>query len=435
MNRSLRREFFTFVFLNILGQMAYSCYTMADTFFVAAKLGTDGLTALNLAFPVFCLMNGLGLLVGMGGGTRYAICRSRELPEQGNRAFSCAAILAAAFSCIFLLTGIFFSQELVRFLGADGHMFAMTHSYLQVMLLFAPAFFASNLPQCFIRNDGNPSLATAAMITGCACNILLDYVFVFPLDMGIFGAILATGLSPVISLLVMSPYLLHRKNRFHFVKPCQLTQNVQTILSGGFPSFLSEATSGVVMFLFNALILPLAGNVGVAAFGVVSCISLVVIAVYTGLSQGIQPLLSRYHGAKEPENVKSVFRYAVFTAGALSLLMYGVICFGAHGITALFDREGDPILAELAVRGLRLYFLACPFVGFHLMLATRLAATEHPVPARWLSLMRGCLVLIPVAMIMACQWKMTGVWLAYPVTECIVFLLVTFFRKHMLALE
>ena len=157
-NTSIFKVFLKYVSLNILGQMAYSCYTLADTFFVSASLGANGLTALNLAFPVFCLINGTGLMIGMGGGTRYSILKSRGEDDRANRVFTNAVYLVAFFSALFATAGLLFSGTIVRLLGADDTVFAMTNTYLRVMLLFAPAFLSNNLLQCFVRNDGRPSL-------------------------------------------------------------------------------------------------------------------------------------------------------------------------------------------------------------------------------------------------------------------------------------
>lgn len=174
---NILKDFLRYVSLNILGQMAYSCYTMADTFFVSAKLGSVGLTALNLAFPIFCLMNGIGMMIGIGAGTRYSLAKSRGEKELGNKIFTNAFYMVVAFASLFFLAGILFSGTLVRLLGADDSMFALTNTYLQVMLLFAPAFFLNNLLQCFVRNDGCPGLSMAAMISGSLSNVILDYVF------------------------------------------------------------------------------------------------------------------------------------------------------------------------------------------------------------------------------------------------------------------
>ena len=290
-NQSVFRDFSKYVSLNIFGQMAFSCYTLADTFFVAAKLGANGLTALNLAFPVFCLINGTGLMLGMGGGTRYSICKSRNKENEANQIFTNAICLVLAFSALLVFAGASFSECIVSFLGADDSVFAMTNEYLKVMMLFTPAFLTNNLLQCFVRNDGNPSLSTIAMITGSMSNVVLDYIFIFPLNMGIFGAIFATGLAPIISIIVLSPYFIKKKNKFHLVMTAPCRKYLAEIISNGASPFLTEFTSGIVMFLFNFIILRIAGNIGVAAFGVITVISLVVVSVFTGLSQGIQPII------------------------------------------------------------------------------------------------------------------------------------------------
>lgn len=419
-NKAVFKDFSRYVSLSVLGQIALSCYTLADTFFVSAKLGANGLTALNLAFPIFCIINGIGLMIGMGGGTRYSIYRSREESDKANLVFTNALYIAAMFACVFVSAGIFFSRHIVRFLGADETIIETTNTYAKVMLLFTPAFLLNNLLQCFIRNDGKPSLSMVAMITGSLSNVLLDYIFIFPLDMGIFGAIFATGLAPIISICVLSPYLIKRRNKFHFVKSKLNGICVKEILSSGFSPFLTEATSGVVMFLFNYIILRIAGNIGVAAFGVISVISLVIIAVYTGLSQGAQPVMSSNHGAKNSGNVKIVLKYSLITMLILSGVIYAAIFFGASGLTAIFNSEKNQTLQSLAETGLKLYFIACPFIGFNIVLATYFISTEKPLYAQIISLSRGFIVLMPVAFLLSSLFKMTGVWCAYPMSECIV---------------
>lgn len=392
---------------------------MADTFFVSADLGTKGLTALNLAFPMFCLMNGIGLMIGMGGGTCYSLARSRRETQRANQIFTNAAYLTFTASALFFFVGVFLSESLVRILGADDTMFALTNTYLKVMLLFAPAFFTNNLLQCFVRNDGNPALSMAAMITGSISNVILDYIFIFPLGMGIFGSIFATGLSPIISIIVLSPYFLKGKNHFHFIRKFSL-QRVSNIVSNGIPPLVTEVSSGVVMFLFNFIILRLNGNTGVAAFGIVSVISLVVIAIYTGLSQGIQPILSLNHGAGNKENVNTIRTYALTTALLLSVVLYSILFFGADPIALVFNSEKDMLLQALAIPGIRLYFLACPFIGFNLVTATYLISTEHPRPAQIISVSRGILILIPMAFLLSAIFGLTGVWCSYPLTEASV---------------
>ena len=422
-NKNIFREFLKYVSLNILGQIAYSCYTLADTFFISADLGTNGLAALNLAFPVFCLINGTGLMIGMGGGTNYSLLKSRKEHGQANNVFTNAVYLVIGFSILFVLTGAFLSGRIVRILGADETIFPMTNTYLRVMLLFSPAFLINNLLQCFVRNDGKPSLSMAAMIAGSLSNVVLDYIFIFPLKMGIFGAILATGMAPVVSIIVLSPYLIRRNNQFHLTKCTPAVKRMAIVASSGIPSFVTEASSGVVMLVFNFIILRLEGNVGVAAYGVVAAISLVVVAMYTGLSQGIQQIISRNYGQKNVYNVKALLRYALITMLLLSGIIYTIIFSCASPIVNVFNNEQNLSLQSMAMKGLKLYFTACPFLGFNILISTYLISIERPHPAQIISLFRGFCIIIPVAFLFSAIMAMTGVLCAFPITELIVMII------------
>lgn len=359
-------------------------------------------------------------MIGMGGGTRYALAKSRGESRKADRIFTNAAYMVGCFAVLYVLLGAVLSERLVKFLGADHTVFSMTNTYLKVMLLFAPAFLTNNLLQCFVRNDGKPLLSMAAMITGSLSNVVLDYLFIFPFKMGIFGAILATGLAPVISIGVLSIYFIGKKNGFHLRKSAPDAGKILETISSGIPPFVTELSSGIVMFLFNFIILRLEGNTGVAAFGVITVISLVVVAMYTGLSQGIQPIMSVNHGTGNADGVKTIRKYAMIVVLLLSGTIYAVIFFRAPQLAFIFNGERNETLQSLAVTGLKLYFLACPFIGFNIVTATYFTSTERPRPAQILSFLRGLLVLVPAAFLLSEILKMTGVWLAYPMTECVV---------------
>lgn len=420
MNRSIFKEFIQYVSLNILGQMAYSCYTLADTFFVSSSLGTIGLTALNLAFPFFCIVNGTGLMIGIGGGAAFSISKNRGKSDAANNIFTHAVYLVTVFSALFFFLGIFFSKIIVTFLGADQSILNITNTYLKTLLLFSPAFLINHLLQCFVRNDGKPSLSMTAMMIGSFSNIILDYIFIFPLNMGIFGAAFATGLSPLISIGILLPYLISKKKNFHFRKSCIHWHLVKNIVTSGVPPFLTEVTSGIVMFLFNFIILRISGNTGVAAFGVITVISLVVVALYTGLSQGIQPLLSRYCGLQQPENIRFIAWQSFISTLLLSFAIYAFIFCNAPFLVHVFNSENNLLLKTLAVNGLKIYFTACPFIGFNIVCATLFISIGKPAPAQIISLLRGFFILIPMAFLCSYLWGMNGVWWACPATELTV---------------
>lgn len=417
------REFFRYTILSVFGTLGVSCYILADTFFVSKGLGTSGLAALNLAIPVYNFIHGTGLMLGMGGATKFSVCKSQGNQELVNRIFTNTIYLAALFSITFMLPGIFCSRQLAFALGANQAVLKMTVTYLRWLLLFSPAFILNDILLCFVRNDENPQISMCAMLIGSFSNVILDYIFIFPLNMGIFGAIFATGVSPVISIFMMVPHWTKNKNTFHFIRTGICMKIIRWDLSLGFPSLIAQISSGIVMITFNAIILNLEGNTGVAAYGIIANISLVVVAVYTGIAQGAQPLISRFYGQGDRGQIRAVLHYAIFTTFALSGVLYVLIFVFAQPIAAIFNNECNAKLQEIAVTGLKLYFISAPFVGYNMILATFLTSVERALPAHILSVLRGLVFVIPTAFLLSYLWKMTGIWFTYPATEILVALL------------
>lgn len=400
-----------------------SCYILADTFFISKGLGANGLAALNLAIPIYSFIHGCGLMLGMGGGTKYSIFRGQNASKNADAVFTNTLYMAVVFAGFFMLMGIFFSQELTLLLGANAEIADMTKTYLRVILLFSPAFIMNNICICFVRNDGNPRLSMLAMLGGSFSNIILDYILIFPCHMGILGAVLATGIAPVISMGILSRHLLSDKRGFHTAWERPHIAIIRSIVSLGFPSMVTEISSGIVIIIFNMLFLKLAGNVGIAAYGVIANLSLVVVAIYNGIAQGIQPVISRAYGKKEKGTIQQTFRYGVFTVVILSILIYVVMFVFADPITGIFNSEGNARLQDLAGKGMRLYFTVAPFVGFNILASAYFTSIEQAVPAQVISVVRGFVLIIPMAFALAALAGITGVWLAFPVTEGIVCLM------------
>lgn len=419
-NTSCFKEFAKYSFFSVLGMMGISCYILADTFFVSNGLGTNGLAALNLAIPVYNFIHGSGLMLGMGGATKFSICKSQNDYKNTNIIFTNTIYLAAVFAFLFVIAGLVFSSPLALLLGADGQTLTMTNTYLKCLLFFAPAFIMNDVLLCFVRNDGNPQLSMIAMLTGSFSNIILDYIFIFPLKMGIFGAVLATGFAPVISITILSRHWLKKDIGFHLTRTGFHFNVMRTLMSLGFPSLIAQLSSGIVMITFNALILKHQGNTGVAAYGIIANIALVVTAIYEGIAQGIQPLISNFYGCRNHKNIQQVFRYALLTILVVSAGIYLVLFLCANPVTTIFNKEHNPLLQEIAVYGLRLYFTSAAFVGFNIIMAIFFTSTEHMVPAHIISILRGLVLIIPMAFLLSAFWGMTGIWLSYPITELAV---------------
>lgn len=415
-----RIDFARYVIPNVFGMLGLSCYILADTYFISKGMGAKGLTALNLALPVYSFIHGSGLMIGMGGGTKFSIARVQGDTATSNQVFTNAMMLAAVFAMLFFAGGIGFSGQITSLLGADEVVFGMTQTYLRVILMFSPVFILNNILLCFVRNDGAPQLAMAAMLGGSISNIILDYIFIFPLDMGIFGAVLATGFAPVISIMILSPFFLKKRNSFRLVACAPMKNLLSFIVSSGLPSLITELSSGIVIIVFNMIILRLAGNTGVAAYGVVANLSLVLIAIYTGIAQGVQPLISCNYGAGNLNGIRAVFRYALVTVVAISLVVYACVFFRADQIAGIFNGERNEQLQQIAVVGLKCYFIGGLMAGINIVMSVYFTSIEYASSAHIISLLRGFVVIIPAAFLLSMLGGITGVWLAFPVTELLV---------------
>lgn len=415
---SVGGQFARYVSQNILGMMGVSAYILADTFFISMTARGDGITALNLVLPVYSLIFAIGAMVGVGSATRFAIERASGA-GQSVRYFTNALWWTGLASLPLVLLGLLAPDGLLSLLGGDAEIVAVGAPYAQVFLLFTPFFMWNSVLTAFVRNDGDPALAMAATLASSLFNIVMDYVLMFPLGMGMTGAALATAVSPIVSMLVCGVHFLKRRNALRLARMLPDVRMLWRSCQVGVAAFVGEISSGVTTLVFNFLILGLTGNVGVAAFGVVANVAIVATSMFSGVSQGAQPLLSDFYGRGDMAAVRRVLRLSVGTALTLAAGVTLLALTLAEPLVAVFNSEGDATMAQLAVEGMRLYFPGYLFAGFNIVGTGYLSAIAS---ARWAmitSLLRGVAAIIVCAAVLAALFGMTGVWLAFAAAEAI----------------
>lgn len=408
-------EFRRYAAPGVLGMIGISCYILADTFFVAKGTGSLGLAALNIAIPAYNLMNGLGLMVGVGGATHYSLCRAQGDAAEADRTFTHTLLLGLCIALLFVLTGTFGVVPLSRLLGANAETLDMTAVYLRLLLCFAPFFVTNNIMIAFVRNDGEPGRAMAGMIAGSLFNIVFDWVFIFPCGLGMFGAALATGASPLVSLLVLSGHLRRPSRGFHLRRERLRPRLLPRICAPGLSSLVSELASGITLLLINLVLLRIAGNTAVAAYGVIANLALVESAIFTGLSTGVQPLISRSAEADR----RRLLHWTVTTALVISALMYVLVFVFASPITTVFNSEHDPALAACAVPGLRIYFAGFLAACINIIAAAYFSAAGQASRGFIISLVRSLIAIPPVLFALSALLGVTGVWLTFPAVEAL----------------
>lgn len=426
---SVKRMFFKYVPQNILGMVGISLYILADTFFIAQAVGADGITALNLVLPIYSLIFAIGVMIGVGSAIRYTVASGKGDASAKGYFFN-AMFWGTVIGLIFMFLGMVFPGQIIAALGGDATIVEVGRTYTRIFMGFAPFFIWNHICNAFVRNDGAPGIAMAATLCSSLFNIVGDYILMFPLGMGMPGAALATALSPILGVLICCIHLCSKKSHVSFKPVVPSIKKLFYSCQVGVAAFVGEISSGVTTALFNMIILKLAGNTGVAAYGVVANTALVAVAMFNGVSQGTQPLVSLYYGKNEHKNIVKTFSMAIVTALLLAVLMLAAVWIWTDPIAGIFNKEADALLAGYAHTGLRLYFIGFLFAGINIVGAGVLSAMEAAKGAFISSILRGFVAIIICAFVMSLLFGMNGVWLAFSVAEALTMIVTIIALKH-----
>ncbi|OUP40640.1 MATE family efflux transporter [Pseudoflavonifractor sp. An187] len=418
MEKQLRR----YLLPNILAMIGTSCYILADTFFISLSQGPNGITALNLVLPLYGLIFALGSMIGIGSATRYALGKGSNTPDY-HLYFSNSIAWTLLVGAVFVALGVAVPDGVLRLMGADNTILQVGHNYIRIVLCFAPLFMLNFTCTAFVRNDGAPRIAMAATLLSGLFNILFDYLLMFPLGLGMTGAALATGFSPVVSMSICLLHYLSPRNTIRLIPTLPSLRRLLSACQLGVVAFVGEMSSGVTTMVFNFILLHLAGNAAVAAYGIVANIALVGVALFNGISQGLQPLASACHGSGDTQGQSRIYRHSMFIGLCVSAVVVAVVVTFAGTLVAVFNSQHSAQLADYAIPGLRLYFLGFLFAGANIVKSGFYSATGRGRESSILALCRGVVAIVAFAFLLSHLFGITGVWLAFPAAELFTLLL------------
>lgn len=415
---------------NVLAMTGTSCYVLADTFFIAWSEGADGITALNLALPLYGVIFAIGAMIGVGSATRYALCRALG-DREADGYLTNAVQFVLLVGLLFIGAGLLLPGRILLWMGADQTILAIGQPYVAIILCFAPLFMLNYVCTAFVRNDGAPNVAMAATVVSGLFNIVFDYIFMFPMGLGMVGAALATGFSPVVSMLLCLVFhFLSKRNTLRLVRRPPSLGKLAQACRLGVAAFVAEIASGVTTMVFNFLLLGLGGNVAVAAYGVIANLAFVGVALFNGVSQGLQPLASEVHGKGDSDGERRIYRHALEIALGIAVVLVGAVLLFARPLVAVFNSEGSQALADYAVPGIRIYFLGFLLAAVNLVRAGFFSATDRGLESSIIALSRGVFAIVLFAFLLSRIWGITGIWLSFPASELFTFLLLFLVRKR-----
>lgn len=415
----IAREVRHYVVRNIIAMTGTSIYVLIDTLFISMAAGALGLTALNLALPVFNLFNALGLLFGVGGATIFSLNKVMH-PEKVNDLYSTLIATAITIGLVLAILITIFPVPIVNFLGANEQTRSLAVIYVRIIAWAAPLIMCNYISINFIRNDNNPTLTMLATIIETCAVVVIDWLLIFGCGLKMEGAALAVLFSPATSLVVLTFHRRFQQRQLvlHWARPSlKVAWNAAKL---GTAAALNELSSGVSVYFFNHVLLMLANNYAVAAYGVISNIAIVVLAIANGVALGVQPIASREYGEHNFTNVKSAFHLGLKITLGIALGEFLILIFLKQPIISIFNTSHSVQMVAFASAGLPLYFLSVFFSATNLLVILFITAMGMARASFVFSLLRGYLILLPMIFIMSQLFGLTGVWLTIPATELIV---------------
>ncbi len=417
----LRKDYRCFAVPSIVGLAVFSLYSMVDGIFVGRLVGPEALAAVNLSLPFLNLLFALAVTFAVGAGTLIATALGEGNQGRARALFSQNVATAALLGLLVGGLALLFLEPLCQLLGAETDTLADTKAYAGTIAAFAPFFVLEYNLEVLVKTDGHPKLSLGAVVLACLSNIFLDWLFIGPLGLGVFGAALATGLSQTLAACVfLGHFLWGRKRSLGFVRFRPEGKAMGRMIPIGLPDGSMELCVAGMTWLYNRLCLTAYGTAGVAAYTVLSYVNLVFLNLLTGCSQGLQPLVSYQTGAGETAKCRKLLGYALGTQAVLGLVGFVLLELGAGLVAGLFFGPEEAVLRSFAAGSLRTYSISFLLLGFNLVTAGYLTARERPGPALCLSLGRGFGVQALCVLLLFALFGGAGLWWAAALSELIV---------------
>lgn len=398
-----------------------SIYGVVDMAMVGQYQGPSGTAALAVVAPIWNIIYSLGLLMGIGGSVLFSTLRgkSEENRKESNEYFTAALIGIGILAVITWVGVIFFDRQLLMLFGAEETLLPLAQSYLFPVKFVVPSFLLTQLMAAFLRNDGNPGLATKAVLFGGIFNVFGDWFFVFVLDMGIMGAGLATAMGSVFSLLMMLTHFHSKKNSIRLEKPKKLFSMLKSISVTGFSTFFIDVAMGILTMLFNRQILKYLGTDALSVYGIIINISTFVQCCAYSIGQASQPIISTNFGAKQWKRISQILKYALGTAAVFGLIWTAMAELVPNLFVRIFMTPTEEILA-IAPNIVRSYGLSFLLLPFNIFSTYYFQALMKPSASFLVSVGRGAVISGILIYLLPAALGANAIWFAMPVTELIV---------------
>lgn len=406
-----------FTLPNVIMMVFNALYVIVDGIFVSNFVGTNALSAVNIAYPMQSAVLAMSIMLATGGSAVAAKQMGEGTPEKARNTFSLLITVGLVMGLVIGAVTLLWTHSLVLFLGANDSIYGYCYDYLQMLGYFFPCSMLQIMFQYLFVTAGRPGLGLASIAIGGLSNIVLDYVFIVQLNMGITGAGLATGIGftlPAIFGLVY--FALARHGTLWFIRPQWDGKSIVRACTNGSSEMVSNLAVCLSTLLFNLLMMHHVGEHGVAAITIVLYAQFLFNAVYFGYCSGVSPLVSYNYGAGDTDHLKQLYAMSIRFVITSSVVTAVVAFVSAGAVATLFASPSDPVY-DLTVTGLHLFAVGFLFMGYNLFASNFFTALSNGKVSATLSFVRTLVLIVGALIVMPMLWGVTGIWLAVPVAE------------------
>lgn len=409
-----------------------SCYTIVDGIFVSRFVGSNALSSVNIVYPVAGIVIAVATMLATGGNAIISNYLGQGKPKESREFMSQFIVIGLLLSLLIMVLTLIFLTPICRVLGATDDLLSDCQIYLKILILFSPACMLQTFFQSFFVTAGRPHLGLFLMIGAGILNGVLDYLLIVPMHMGIGGAAIATGLGQSLPAVVGIFFFFSRRTDLYFTPFKFNLKIIGEACYNGSSEMVSQLSNSIVTFLFNIILIRLAGASGVAAITILLYGQFLFNAFYLGFSIGVSPVIGFQYGAGQKEKLRSTYRIIMmFTCiSSVMIVILSILC--SRPIVSIFTK--DPDTFRLASEGFRIFAINFLFSGINIISSGLFTALSNGKISAIISFSRTLLFLVICLFVFPEFLGITGVWIAVPVAEFLTLLLcIRMHRKYFLS--
>lgn len=398
----------------IIGMIVNALYNIVDRMFIGniPDIGSLAITGVGITMPIMTIVLAFGMLIGIGTTANISLNLGKGNRTTAEKLLGNAFTLSIIVGLAIAITGTIFANPILNLFGASENTLFYAKEYIGIILLGCTFNILSFALNSTVRADGNPKMSSVTMVIGCGANIILDYLFIFVLNLGVKGAALATIISQAITFFIILYYYTAGNSNLKLkIENFKLKKHLVTMTFAiGIAPFATQIATSLVQVIANNALKTYGSDLAIGAMTVISSLNIIFMMPIFGINQGCQPIIGFNYGAKKYERAKEAFKYATIAACVICIIGFiSIQCFPTQ-IISLFNN--DPELTTLAIKGIRIYLLMMPVVGINIVATSYYQSIGKAKISMFVSLLRQVILLIPFTIILPKFIGLDGVWAA-----------------------